>query len=384
MANTNTNVASTAAYIEGTYKPGDTSRSDKGNYATINWGTNASRTIYNNFSSYSANNMQDKNLLNSRLWLGVPQLSRDQLHMFEAAYTGHTFIFVVDVPKFMTTGYYANTNLHQHMKNLKAVIERASTGISGFSNITAMNSDVDDGSGRKISHITSVTKEQQNISLRLHEFAGLPVKNALEAWLTGIFDYRSQHGNYHGNLGIPGGWCLANHSMSLLVVQVTPDWTTIQDAVYLFNMVPTEVPFMSFEWQKGEQNIVEDYDIEFICNEERSPAIMYAAEKYMNNRILSMVATSVFNQRQFVAYDGSLASNGIPAAISGSSSDANAILDKNQYSLQYGENNPALIADANANAGAKLNDLTDYGSNGQYMVEDTLPNASSGSTTTTE
>ena len=68
-------------------------------------------------------------------------------------------------------------------------------------------------------------------------------------------------------------------------------------------MVPTEVPFEHFEWTKGEQTIVDDYSINFRCNEERSPMITYAAERYMNNRVLSMVATSVYNSRQFVAND---------------------------------------------------------------------------------
>lgn len=279
---------------------------------TINWGVNAKRSMYHVTNSLSADmngatgakgaktGMGNRLLLDSRLWHGVPQLTRDQMQMFEAAYTGHTFIFVVNVPKFMVDGLYKDSNMHAEIKNLKAVIERASTGFSGVTEIEVGADDQNDGAGRKVSHITSVTKEQGNITLKLHEFAGLPVKNALEAWVTGIYDYRSQHGNYHGNLNIKNGWCLANHSMSILVVQVTPDWSTIQDAAYYYNMVPVSVPFDDFEWEKGESTIIADRNIEFYANEERSPAIMYAAEKYMNNRVLSMVATSVYNSRQFV------------------------------------------------------------------------------------
>ena len=273
-------------------------------HSDINWGQGAKRSMYHvTCNQGGTTNISSRSLLDSRLWHGVPQLTEEQLSMFEVAYTGHTFIFVVKVPRFMTDGLYRNTDMHYQMKNLKAVIERASTGFSGAQNIIANSADQEDGNGRKVSHIVNVTKEQGNISLRLHEFAGLPVKNAIETWLTGIYDYKSQHGSYHGNLGINGGWCLANHSMSILVVQVTPDWTTIQDAAYYYNMVPTEVPFQHFDWTKGDQTIVDDYDIEFYANEERSPAIMYAAEKYMNNRILSMVSTSVYNSRQFVVDD---------------------------------------------------------------------------------
>ena len=304
----------------------------------VNWGQGAKRSMYhvtNNQTSTS--NINQRSLVNSRLWHGVPQLTEEQLSMFEVAYTGHTFIFVVKVPRFMTDGLYRNTDMHYQMKNFRAVLERASTGFSGAQNIMANSADQDDGNGRKVSHIVNVTKEQGNISIRLHEFAGLPVKNAIEAWLTGIYDYRSQHGNYHGNLGINGGWCLANHSMAILVVQVTPDWTTIQDAAYYYNMVPTEVPFQHFDWTKGEQTIIDDYDIEFYANEERSPAIMYAAEKYMNNRILSMVATSVYNSRQFVAYDFASLSkeefNNTIKAYDATNPSTSTIIDSKQYNM---------------------------------------------------
>ena len=325
---------------------------DKNKPDTSNWGESASRSLYNVFANQQDNRMGERELIHSRLWHGVPQLTIDQMNMFEAAYTGHTFLFVVDVPKFMSIGLYENTNLHSQIRNLKAVIERASTGFSGPSNITADFSDMDDGAMRKVSHVTRVTKEQSDIQLRLHEFAGLPVKNALEAWLTGIYDPKSQHGHYFGNLGIPGGWCLANHSMSLLVVQVDPSWQTIQDAAFYYNMVPQDVPFDHFEWTKGEHDIVQDYTITFRCNEERSPMIMYAAERYMNNRILSMVATSVYNSRQFVVEDF-YGGDGEPLDYKGyqdliSRRDGKSgFIDARQYNIKYSDTNSFSTIDAN-------------------------------------
>lgn len=329
--NANTNVSNTnqVAY--------DYNGNDLGK---ISHGADASRSLYSTHGSYFGKQMTDRTLLNSRLWHGVPQLTTEQLAMFEAAYTGHTFIFVVDVPAFMTTGIFKDTNMHAHMKNLKAVIERASTSFSGASDITVNFGTQEDGHEKKLAHVTSVTKAQDQITLGLHEFAGLPVKNALETWVTGIYDYRSQHGNYHGNLGIPGGWCLANHSMSILVVQVSPDWQVIQDAAYYYNMVPVNVPFDSFNYTKGQTDIVPDLSIAFQCNEERSPAITFAAERYMNNRVLSMVESSVYNSRVYVANtfgdDASLSSAGFD-------SNLNQYIDDYQYNQQI------------TNAGAKAN-----------------------------
>lgn len=326
---------------------------------TPNWGQQAQRSIYNVFANQVDDQIKGRDLLHSRLWHGVPQLSSEQMEMFEAAYTGHQFIFVVDMPKFMTNGIYKNKNLHYQARNLKAVIERASTGFSGPSNITADFGDVNDGNGRKLSHVTAITKEQNDITLRLHEFAGLPVKNALESWMTGTYDYKSEHGHYFGNLGIPGGWCLANHTASILVVQVDPSWQVIQDAAYYFNMFPTEVPFDHFEWTKGEHTIVDDYSITFRCNEERSPMIMYAAERYMNNRILSMVATSVYNSRQFVVddfapYTSPLDYDGFKSNITDKTKaiDSTSIIDEKQYNIK--------ITNANVTTDSKTSAIEKY------------------------
>lgn len=311
-----------------------------------NWGKGATRSVYSVFSNGSDNEATARDLLKSRLWKGVPQLTTEQLKAFEAAHTGHQFFFVVDMPKFMTQGIYGPkngvcTNMHQHAKNIKAIIERCCMGFNGPSDITADFDTVNDGNSRKIDHVTRVYKDQSDISLTLHEFAGLPLKNGIEAWLTGIFDYRSEHAHYHGNLGIPGGWCLANHSMSLLVVQTDPTWTVIQDAAYYFNMVPESVP-SNFDYTKGDHSIVADYQLNFKCNEERSPAIMYAAEKYMNARILSLVETSVFNSRQFVAStfeSGTLARTGFDDE---TKSDGSAyILDRTEYNEQLSKNKTA-------------------------------------------
>lgn len=317
-------------------------RSTDNNEQGANWGEQASRSLYSVMANHSDNRLASRSLINSRLWHGVPQLTTEQMNMFEAAYTGHTFIFITEMPKFMTSGIFLNTNLHYQAKNLKAIIERASTSFDGASNIEVDAVEMNNGNSRKISHIAGVHKDQNPVSLTLHEFAGLPVKNALEAWVTGVFDYRSEHGHYFGNLGIPGGWCLANHTMAMLVVQVDPSWQTIQDAAYYYNMFPQDVPFDNFNWRKGEHELIDNLQITFIANEERSPMIMYAAERYMNNRILSMVGTSVYNSRQFVVDD--FYNGEIPKDYEGFLQNINRhdddhpnnhpILDKQQYNIQ--------------------------------------------------
>ena len=160
----------------------DTARyGDIGSSSTkvANWGAGASRSVYNVFTNSGDNDARQRDLLSSRLWKGVPQLSEEMIRAFEAAYTGHTFIFITTMPRFMTQGIYADTNMHQHAKNIKSIIENASTGFSGPSNMVMEFGEQQDGNGRKLSHPTRVTKEQTDVTIRLHEFAGLPLKNGI-------------------------------------------------------------------------------------------------------------------------------------------------------------------------------------------------------------
>ena len=55
-----------------------------------NRGQSASRSLYSTFANMNDTAMTSRDLLQSRLWYGVPQLTEEQIAMFDAAYTGHT------------------------------------------------------------------------------------------------------------------------------------------------------------------------------------------------------------------------------------------------------------------------------------------------------
>lgn len=263
------------------------------------WGSGASPSLYNVNNDLSTTKLDGRKLSNSRLWFGVPQLSDDQIRMFEAAYTGHQFIFITMVPKFMSTGIYGNGSMpYEQIMTLKHFMEKMSTSISGMPQISAEEQTMKNGSS-KLSFITNVTEEVSTINVTVHDVAGLPIKNSIELWLKGTIDPKSKHGNYLGNLGIDGGWCLANHTMSMLVVNTDPSWTVVQDAAFAYNMWPTEKDNDILNWSKGEYGIVDNVQVAFNCNLERSPRVNDIAVQYMNTRILQFAKTSVFNSREF-------------------------------------------------------------------------------------
>ena len=73
----------------GSYSASETARTytigNEDPNSNSNWGKGASRSLYSVFSNGGGNEARNRDLLKSRLWKGVPQLSIDQLKAFEAA-----------------------------------------------------------------------------------------------------------------------------------------------------------------------------------------------------------------------------------------------------------------------------------------------------------
>lgn len=237
----------------------------------------------------------------SRLWQGVPDMTTANIRAFDPAYQGHTFLFVTGTPVFLEAAYDTTGTGAQHMTNLTTLIQEASTGFSGQNNKVVNFVEQTDGySNRKMSHPTSVTKDIDEITVKLHEFKGLVLKNAIEYWVDGIYDEKSQVAHYYGAISTLE-FSIANHTMSMLTVQVDPSWLEIQDSAWYHNMIPVEVGFEHFGWEKGQVNIVEDFDLRFKANEERGPLITEAAIAYMNSEILANMA-KYFDRRNYNPY----------------------------------------------------------------------------------
>lgn len=236
-----------------------------------------------------------RDLSTASLWKGANYLKHGNQSEIDPAYSGHTFLFPTHGASFMIA---AGGTHKTHMANIMNLIRNASTAFSGQNSKMVNFGEVVDGfANRKVQHPVSVTKECDQITIKLHEFQGLVLKSALEDWIDGILDEKVQRSHYWGqstNLK----YSIQNHSMGVLVVQTDPTWTIIQEAAWYYNMVPSEVQFDFFNFTKGQIDIVDDYDLVFRCNEERSPAVRAAAEAYMNAFILNELSTS-FDRYKF-------------------------------------------------------------------------------------
>jgi hypothetical protein len=203
------------------------------------------------------------NIQNSSLWLGVPNLSKDQLKNFDPAYTGYVHIFVVRVPEVLVKhDTVFGTN---HGKNFKAIFERTSTSFSGIPELTVNYVDQVHGfADRKVPHATTIESNFDTFTVRCLEFKKLPVYNMLQEWMYLVGgDESSKIKDYKGMAAdIAGGYSLENHTAAFLVCNSNPELTEIQGrAHYITAAMPTTLPREIFHQNAGEIGIVEGHDI---------------------------------------------------------------------------------------------------------------------------
>lgn len=196
------------------------------------------------------------------LWLGVPNLSKDQLKNFDPAYTGYVHIFVVRVPKVLeehdrvfSTNYGAN---------FKAIFERTSTSFTGLPELTVNYQDQVHGfADRKVPHATSIESNFDTFTIRCLEFKELPVYNMVQEWLYLVGgDESTKIKDYKGMASALGGYSLDNHTASFIVCNSNPEMTAIQGrAHYITAAMPISLPREIYHLNPGEIAIVEGHDI---------------------------------------------------------------------------------------------------------------------------
>jgi len=202
-------------------------------------------------------------LQNMSLWLGVPNMSKDQLKNFDPAYTGYVHVFVVRVPEVLTK--HDTVFGTSYGKNFKAIFERTSTSFSGIPELTINYVDQVHGfPDRKMPHAGAIEANFDQMTIRCLEFKKLPVFNMIQEWMYLVGgDESSKIKDYKGMASsMAGGYSLENHTAGFIVCNSNPELTEIQGrAHYITAASPISLPRELYHLNPGEINIVEGHDI---------------------------------------------------------------------------------------------------------------------------
>lgn len=229
------------------------------------------RTLQSNIKAY-----EKDSIMNYSLFLGGLNATQKSIEQYDPLKTGYNRIFLIHMPVFMKKILPGQT------KRFKHLVEYGFTRIDGIGNTTLETEQITGGySGRTFDVGTVAKDETQSITLSLYEFAGSPVREYLDMWISGISDPYTGLGHYHGAMDIDPTikYSQHNHVMEAIYVATDPTGKSngVEYACLLSNMIPKQVKKDQFNYEAGQHQLV-TIDCEFTAVKYESPQINQIAK----------------------------------------------------------------------------------------------------------
>lgn len=232
------------------------------------------KTMQSNLKGYNGDAME-----NYSLFLGGLNATHQSLQQYDPLKTGYNRLFILKMPTFM------QTILKDKTKHFRHLLEYGFTKIDGIGNTTLDTEQLTGGYAGRSFDIGTVAKDETSaITISLYEFAGSPVREYLDMWITGISDPYTGLGHYHGALDMDSSIKYAQHNHVMEAIYVATDPTGradgIEYACLLTNMIPKTVRKDHFNYESGTHSLVQ-YDCEFTTVKYESPQINSIAKALM-------------------------------------------------------------------------------------------------------
>lgn len=211
------------------------------------------------------------NITQYSLFMGGLNAKNGALTQYSPLKTGYARIFFVRMPAFM------KTILPNKTKNFKHILEYGNVGIDGIQNLTMDFEQMTGGyAGRSLDVATLAKDETNEMTVKLYEFQGSPVREYTNMWITGISDPYTGLGHYHGAMDKDPTlvYSQANHTAEAIYVQTDPTGREngIEYACMITNMIPKGVKMDHLNYESGTHPIVQT-DVTFTATKYESPQI---------------------------------------------------------------------------------------------------------------
>lgn len=238
------------------------------------------------------------NLRNYSFFVGGTNTKHQVLHEFTPLKTGYARLFVLRLPEFLWHLF------PRRSKNFRHILEYCTVGVDGIADLQLETEQVGGGyANRQMDVGTRTTDETNEITIKLYEFSGSPVREYLDLWMTGIADPQTGLAHYHGALQIAGKglkndennsintnikYNQANHTMEMLYVNTDPTGLEdyVQNAALITNMMPKTSKRSHFNYESGQHEVVQ-LDVPFTAVKYESTQINELAKAFIKKyRIL--------------------------------------------------------------------------------------------------
>nr|DAJ68060.1 MAG TPA: virion structural protein [Caudoviricetes sp.]DAN53244.1 MAG TPA: virion structural protein [Bacteriophage sp.]DAW36427.1 MAG TPA: virion structural protein [Caudoviricetes sp.] len=236
-------------------------------------------TLQSNIKRYNGADMHKYSL-----FLGGLNVTHRALAQYDPLKTGYARIFFVQMPAFM------KVLLPEATKQFRHLLEYGFVGIDGIQNLQMDYDPITGGYAGRSFEVPIVAKDDTNsITIKLYEFAGSPVREYTNMWITGMADQYTGFGTYHGlvdpelckNFGVsePFRYAQQYHTAEAIYVQTDPTGLTdnIEYAALFTNMMPKASKADHFNYDSGQHPLVQ-VDLEFTATKYESPQINQVAK----------------------------------------------------------------------------------------------------------
>ena len=231
-----------------------------------------------------------KNMQGYSLFLGGLNVKKSALEQYDVLKTGKGRIFITKMPHFMME------LMKDDGLNFKHVLEYGFIDIQGIQDLAMEFDSITGGYAGRSFEIPTILKDETNeITIKVLEFAGSPMREFIEMWMTGVSDPNTGFAHYHG-LGVPqpkeGGKegefddpkvevSQANQIMEAIYLMTDVTGAKIEFACMLCNMFPKTSVRSHFNHTSGEVAHVE-LELAFTCTMYTSPDINAVAQLLLN------------------------------------------------------------------------------------------------------
>ena len=217
------------------------------------------------------------------MFMGGLDITHRNIDMLDPLRTNFVRIFITQLPKFMEVKDL------EFAKRFKHYVEMGFVGIDGIANTTMETEEVTGGyAGNKFKVPNVVKDETDNVTIKIYELTGSPVREFIDTWVTGISDPLTGLSHYHGFISDTCHFSAKNHTMEMFYVSTDPTGRddAIEYACMFVNMFPIEVKKDHFNYESGTHPVVQ-IDIPFTANRYESPQINRICKKLLEKyRIL--------------------------------------------------------------------------------------------------
>lgn len=221
------------------------------------------------------------------LMMGGLNTMHDVLKQYDPLTNGNYRLFMVRKPLWLVK--YFGSEPTSKFTAFKHILEYGNLGVSGIQSPQVEFGEIKGGYiGKSFSIPQMATDGTNELTVKVFELSGSPIREILHTWINGTVDLDSGLAHYNGLIASGEiGYAQANHTAEFIYVMTDRTGMKVEYACHLTNCFPTQIPSDHFNGESGNHEVVQ-YDVVFNCTKHEGIDVNEKAKLLLkNNQIMT-------------------------------------------------------------------------------------------------